>query len=209
MASVFDKKAKSWDDDPAKRHRATVVADAVRASVRPTESTRLLEYGAGTGLVSQCLADHVGPVTLADPSAGMREVIGDKIAAGTLPAGTRVWELDLTDDDVPAEQFDLIVTVMTLHHIHDLAPVLSGFASLLAQGGDLCVVDLEAEDGSFHDSDDDFDGHHGFDRADLADQLASAGFSEVRFEDCHEVEKNGRRFPLFLASCRVADASRS
>jgi hypothetical protein len=84
-----------------------------------------------------------------------------------------------------------------------LEPVLTGFASLLGDGGDLCVVDLEREDGSFHSSDVDFDGHRGFDRTALAAQLKAAGFTDVQFEQCYEIEKEGGRFPLFLAMCAL------
>ena len=86
MGSDFDDKAKTWDDDPAKVDRAKVVAEAIRETVPLHTSTRLLEYGAGTGLVSQSLAGHVGSVTLAEPSAGMRAVMHDKVVAGLLAA---------------------------------------------------------------------------------------------------------------------------
>jgi predicted TPR repeat methyltransferase len=199
----FDDKAKTWDDDPAKVERARVVAEAIRATVPLEPSTRLLEYGAGTGLLSQALADHVGRITLAEPSAGMRSVMVDKVAAGTLPDDVRIWDLDLATGAVPDERFDLVATVMTLHHIHDLAPVLRGFATLLADGGYLCIVDLEEEDGSFHSSDSGFDGHHGFGAAALEELLHVAGFRDVRFEQCHEIEKEGGTYPLFLATAVV------
>lgn len=200
MASTdrFDEKAATWDDDPAKVERARVVARAIRAAVPLDRSTRVLEYGAGTGLVTQGLRDTVGPVTLADTSAGMRDVMLAKIASGAIPDG-RVWDLDLTTGTVPDERFDLVVTVMTLHHIADLATVLSAFATLLAEGGHLCVVDLDEEDGSFHG--DDFHGHHGFDRSVLGSQLADAGFTDITFQDCHELVRDGERYSLFLAVC--------
>src|ERR1700754_2747152 len=147
--SSFDEKAATWDT-PAKTGRAQAVAAAVRRAVALSESTRVFEYGAGTGLVSQELATSVGPITLADPSAGMREVMHSKVATGALPASTRIWDLDLSTDSVPDERFDLVVTVMTLHHIVDLTPVLDGFENLLDGGGHLCVIDLVKEGGSFH-----------------------------------------------------------
>ncbi|WP_370325169.1 class I SAM-dependent methyltransferase [Euzebya sp.] len=203
MPTNFDDRAETWDDDPAKVDRARVVAAAIRASVPLTPSTRLLEYGAGTGLVSQTLAGHVGPITLAEPSAGMRRVMLAKVAAGTLPDDARIWDLDLATGAVPDERFDLVATVMTLHHIPDLAPVLRGFATLLQDGGHLCVVDLEAEDGSSHSTDPGFDGHHGFEVAALQDELRVAGFSDVHVERCHEIEKDGASYPLFLATAVV------
>jgi predicted TPR repeat methyltransferase len=197
--SSFDEKAATWDT-PAKVERARVVAGAVRRAVALSGSTRVLEYGAGTGLVSQELATSVGPITLADSSAGMREVMHSKMAARALPATTRIWDLDLSAGNVPEERFDLIVTVMALHHIGDLTPVLDGFARLLDGGGQLCVVDLVKEDGSFH-RDSDFHGHNGFDTQDLSARLESAGFTDVRIEQIHEMVKNGVTYPLFLAAC--------
>ena len=195
--SSFDERAATWDDE-AKTERARAVASAIRRAVPLAGSTRVLEYGAGTGLVSQALAGSVGPLTLADPSTGMRDVMHAKVATGALPADTRVWDLDLSVADLPGDRFDLIVSVMTLHHILDLAPVLDGFARLLDVGGRLCVVDLVKEDGSFHRGLE-FDGHHGFDTGDLSARLGSAGFTGVRVEQVYDVVKDGATYPLFLA----------
>ena len=193
----FDAKAASWDADPAKVARAAAVARCIAASVPLVPSSRLLEYGAGTGLVTQALRENVGPVTLADASVGMRDVMHAKVDAGAL-VDARVWDLNLEAEPAPNEQFDLIVTVLTLHHIHDLARVLAGFAHLLAPGGHLCIADLEQEDGSFHGAD--FDGHHGFDRTALAGGGEVAGFADTTFTDCTQLEREGRTYPVFLAT---------
>lgn len=199
----FDEKASTWDTDPAKVERAADVARCVAAAVPLRPSTRMLEYGAGTGLVTQALRHEVGPVTLVDTSAGMREVMKAKIEAGALP-DARVWDLDLSvASPPPGESFDLVVTVMTLHHIHDLATVLASFAALLEPGGHLCIADLEKEDGSFHSGD--FAGHHGFERPVLSAALESAGFRYVQFADCTRLLKDGGDYPVFLATCVRAE----
>ncbi len=188
-----------------KSSAAEDVATTIRDAIRLDPSMRLLEYGAGTGLVSQALRASVGPVTMVDTSAGMREVMEHKIAAGTI-TNARVWDVDLATEPAPDEQFDLVVTVMTLHHIPNLEPVLSGFARLLAEGGHLCIVDLEEEDGSFHG--DGFNGHHGFSRAVLGSSLAHAGFTDVGFQRCHQMVRDGVTYPLFLATAVAARADR-
>jgi predicted TPR repeat methyltransferase len=194
----FDEQATTWDADPTKVERATAVAACIAGAVRLDPSMRLLEYGAGTGLVTQALRDSVGPVTLVDTSTGMRDVMLAKIEAGALP-DARVWALDLATEPAPDERFDLIVTVMTLHHIRDLPTVLAAFAELLAPGGHLCIADLEKEDGSFHQAD--FDGHHGFERPVLTADLRAAGFDDVRFADCTSLVRDGATYPVFLATC--------
>lgn len=193
----FDEMAKTWDDDPTKVERARIAAEQILARTSPTPTTRVLEYGAGTGLVSERLAPHVGALTLADPSAGMRAAIAAKVEAGALPAGSRIWSMDLGTDAVPAEQFDLIVTVQVLHHVEQIDTVLAAFHAMTAPGGHLCIVDLEREDGSFHG--DGFGGHHGFDRVELGAQIEAAGFTRVTFEHSYDLEKDGHAYPLFLA----------
>lgn len=198
----FDGLAVTWDDDPAKRERADAVAAAIRAALALDGTQRLLEYGAGTGLVTQALRDAVGPVTLADTSAGMRDVLAAKLAAGSLAGPARVWDLDLETDPAPDESFDVIVTVMTLHHVGRVDAVLAKFVAMLDPGGSLCVVDLDAEDGSFHGHGAEV--HHGFDRSELAGRLAAAGFGDVGIVDCHRMVRDDGTFPLFLAVCRPA-----
>jgi predicted TPR repeat methyltransferase len=196
-ANRFDGLSATWDDDPAKVERAEVVARAIRDAVPLDRSVRMLEYGAGTGLVTQALRDAVGQVTLVDTSAGMREVVEQKIATGAL-TDARVWDVDLDTEPAPNEDFDLVVTVMALHHVSDEETVLARFADLLVDGGHVCIVDLEHEDGSFHGAD--FDGHHGFDRAALAATLARVGFVDVTFQHCHDMVREGVSYPLFLAT---------
>jgi predicted TPR repeat methyltransferase len=196
----FDDRAATWDDDPAKRERARQAAASIRNAVPLASATRVLEYGAGTGLVSQALRPLVGPITLADTSAGMRDVLAQKIASGAL-TDARVWDVDLGTSEPPGEEFDLVVAVMALHHVEDVGAVLARFKALLARGGHLCVVDLEAEDGSFHG--DDFHGHDGFDTGEFAGSITRAGFAGVQVERCGEMTRHGRSYPLFLA---VAEA---
>ncbi len=199
----FDERAATWDDDPAKVERARAVADAISQQVTIDGSTRMLEYGAGTGLFTQAVWEatgSIGPVTLADTSSGMREQMERKVAAGVLP-DARVVDLDLSHGAPSGERFDLIVSVLVLHHIDPLRPVLAAFAELLADGGHLCVVDLVAEDGSFHGEG--FHGHHGFDPAELAGWLGDAGFAQVEVAPCHEIERDGGTYPMFLAVART------
>lgn len=194
--STFDERAATWDDDPNKRERTRRTAARLREFVQLDPQTRLLEYGAGTGLLAEQLRAHVGHVTLAEPSRGMRDVLEDKTSGGSL-AGAEVLDLDLVRDPPPDREFDLIVTLMVLHHIPDLTPVLGGFATLLADGGTLCVIDLDEEDGTFHS--DGFDGHDGFAQAWLAEQLTEAGFTAPHFAPCGHTDKDGRSYGLFLA----------
>jgi len=195
LTPSFDERAATWDD-PEKIQRAEQVAAAMRRAVPLRRSMKALEYGAGTGLLSFCLRDALGPITLADSSAGMRAVAERKIAAAKA-RDMRVIDLDLMRDPVPPGRYDLIFSMTVLHHVPDVPRVLTAFHTLLNPGGWLCHADLDAEDGSFHGPG--VDVHHGFDRATVRAWLTAAGFVDVAVGDCGDIEHGGRRYPVFLA----------
>jgi len=199
----FDDKATRWDDDPKKLERAEAVAAAIREQVPLTPSTRTLEYGCGTGLLGFALQPAVGELVLADSSPGMLSVVEQKIAAGGSDR-VSIACLDLCADPLPNECFDLICSLMTLHHVDEYRGLLASMWELLNSGGYLCIADLDAEDGSFHGSD--FNGHQGFDRQALAGVLKRTGFVDVNFTTVFELVRGEegalKRYPVFLMVCR-------
>ncbi len=201
----FDSRAETWDDDPAKVERAKAVADEIVARVPLSRSMRALEYGCGTGLLSFMLRERLGDVTLADVSEGMLAVAARKIAAAR-DASMRAVKLDFFADPVPPHAFDVIYSLMTLHHIPDTAGILERFRTALATPGYLCIADLDTEDGSFHGAG--FDGHLGFDRGDLAAKARRAGFVSAEFTTAYRLTKavgeEKRTFPVFLMVARTA-----
>jgi ubiquinone/menaquinone biosynthesis C-methylase UbiE len=194
----FDNEAKDWDGLPGRVERANAVAAAMRAQVQLSHKMMALEYGCGTGLLSFALQADLGAITLADSSSGMLDVLRKKIADRAVKNMTPL-KLDLSVDALPSQKFNLVYTLMTLHHIPDTAKILGCFESILLPGGILCIADLDKEDGSFHSHQPDFDGHNGFERAELCAKLERAGFSAIRFSTCYEIHKDERPFKLFLA----------
>lgn len=192
----FDEKAATWDTEPGHVERAEAVARRIAEEVDLDPDMRILEYGAGTGLVSEKLVDLVGPITLVDTSEGMRRVMEDKIAAGRLP-NAEVADFDVTEVDGTVGTFDLVFTVLTLHHMEDTKAALEGFGRLVAPGGHLCVVDLDEEDGSFHGEG--MHVHHGFGRHHLKHLMHEAGFVDVTVSDCHHIERDDGVYPMFMA----------
>ena len=201
--SEFDARAATWDSDPAKLDRARKVADAITREVPDLGRRAVLDYGSGTGLLGFELLPRAASVTFADTSEGMLTVLREKIArAGA--ARAEAIHLDLATEAAPSRRFDLICSLMTMHHVTDLSAVLGAMHSVLSPGGVLAISDLDAEDGSFHGTG--FNGHNGFDRRALESKIRGAGFGPVSyFTPCEvrrEVAGVERTFPLFLAIAR-------
>jgi ubiquinone/menaquinone biosynthesis C-methylase UbiE len=203
----FDERAKDWDSDPKKVHRAKTVAEAIRNAIPLTTDMSALEYGCGTGLLSFALQSELGQITLADTSLGMLNVLTEKIAASGVTNMTPL-RLDLSVDPIPAQPFDLTYSLMTLHHIDDAKGILKKFHALLKPGGWLCVSDLDKEDGSFH-TDGTTDVHLGFERSELQKWVEETGFAGVKFSTAYEIKKDidgvEKTFPVFLLTARKAN----
>jgi ubiquinone/menaquinone biosynthesis C-methylase UbiE len=199
----FDQKAAQWDAKPVRVERALAVADGIKAAVPLSPHMTALEYGCGTGLVSFALQSQLGHITLADSSTGMLTVLREKIAAANIQNMTPV-QLDLITDPLPAARYQLIYTLLTLHHIPDTAKILRAFYGLLNPQGYLCVADLDKEDGTFHE--DEFHGHLGFDREELAAQARQIGFQSIYFTTAFHMIKDvqgvSKDYPIFLMVAR-------
>lgn len=193
----FDAKAATWDT-PEKIERAQIMADAILANSAELDSA--LEYGCGTGLVSLALRGKIKKIVLADISDGMLAVIKQKIQSLQLDNLFPV-KLDLTIETPPADRFNLIYSLQTLHHIPNTQQIIEVFYLMLKDGGRLFIADLDLEDGSFHGEG--FDGHNGFVREELRSLAISVGFRDVKFQNIYSIIKttaNGesRVYPLFL-----------
>jgi ubiquinone/menaquinone biosynthesis C-methylase UbiE len=206
MTTYFDERAKDWDANPMRVERAKTVAKAIRETLPLRPGMTALELGCGTGLLSFALQPDFASITLADTSQGMLDVLAEKIKAAGV-GNMHPLRLDLASDPLPASRFDVIYSLMTLHHIPDTDQILRQCHALTIPGGWLCLADLDKEDGSFHQDTPDFDGHDGFDRESLQRQVEAAGFGEVRFATAFYARKQidglEKTFPIFLmtASC--------
>ena len=194
--ATFDERAREWDT-PERRERAEAVADAIRANVTLTRTTRTIDVGAGTGLLGFALADDLGDLVLAEPSEGMREVIAEKLAASGRTDVTAI-PFDLEAGAPSGEKFDLAISLLVLHHVVDTATALAAIRSLLRPGGRIAIADLDTEDGTFHDADAEDIHHLGFDREALGQLARDAGFVDVEFRTATEIVGDDGTYPVFL-----------
>ncbi len=198
--ATFDERAREWDTQE-RSERAEVVAAAIRANVPLTPTTRTIDIGAGTGLLGFALADDVGDLVFAEPSDGMREVIGEKLAASGRADVTAI-PFDLSTGPPPGKPFDLAISLLVLHHVADTAVALAAIRGLLVPGGRIALADLDTEDGTFHDADAEGIHHLGFDRAALGELARDAGFVDVEFRTATEIVEDDRHYPIFLLLAR-------
>jgi ubiquinone/menaquinone biosynthesis C-methylase UbiE len=196
----FDRKAAEWDKSMMHRHRAEAVAEAIARQIPLNRTMSAMEFGAGTGLLSFNLRKQLGNITLIDSSEGMVKVLREKTQENEQER-MKVIKANLEKENYEDEKFDLIYTLMVLHHVDDVALILGKFNDMLKPGGYLAIADLHSEDGSFHG--DGFTGHRGFDTNELAILLEKHGFGEVSHRTVYTIERPAadesiKKFGVFL-----------
>ncbi len=198
--SEFDSKAADWDMNPMHWERSVAIANEIKMMIPLTREMTALEYGAGTGITSFLLKDHLKEITMMDNSTQMINVILEKISE-TKSDNLKALFFDLESSDYTLEKFDLIFTQMVLHHVGNIDNIINRFYKLLNPGGYLAIADLYKEDGSFHG--DGFQGHKGFDIAEFSDKIARSNFKIMSHGECFVINRRisdteTRQFPVFL-----------
>lgn len=201
----FNRQAAQWDIKPERLRLSEMVAEHLRDRVRlERDRTDMLEFGCGTGNLSILLHPYVRSILAVDAAEAMLGQLAQKVReAGIRNIASRLLDIEHEVRLLPRAGFDLVVAQMVLHHLQEPLKVVAELKKLLRPQGVFCLVDLDREDGSFHDADV-FIPHNGFAREELAQNLERAGFFAVTFSTPFVIEKPGRdglrrEYPLFMA----------
>ncbi|HBE42870.1 MAG TPA: class I SAM-dependent methyltransferase [Bacteroidales bacterium] len=203
----FDIKAAGWDLNLMHIERSEAIAKQIIERIPLKKSMIAMEFGAGTGITSFLLKDHLGEISMLDNSTEMVKIMNEKIIASG-SENLKAIKFDLVKEVWNRNKFDLIFNQMVLHHVDDTAGIINKFFDMLQPGGFLAIADLYPEDGSFHGNG--FNGHKGFDPEELSSLLEKTGFRNITVKKCFEInkqitDKELKHFDLFLmvAECGI------
>jgi ubiquinone/menaquinone biosynthesis C-methylase UbiE len=201
----FDKDAALWDDKPARIKMAREIAETIVGEMNLTPSMDVLDFGCGTGLLTLQLQPFVRSITGVDSSRGMLDVLNAKIKDQNL-TNIKTLFLDIENEGVLKGGYHLITSSMTFHHIKKISNVLDQFYNILLPEGNLCIADLDSDDGEFHENNDGVF-HFGFDRESLSRIIEDAGFLDIKCQTAAKVNKpvqevKIREFTVFLITGR-------
>jgi len=195
MTDLFQEKAQDWDVNDRVKNISMGIGAAILNNVDLNESMQVMDFGAGTGLVTAQVASKVGKVTAVDVSKAMLEKLAAK---NELKGKVEIVCQNIIEKPIETK-FDLIVSAMAMHHVEDTDKMIERFAEHLKPGARLALADLDKEDGSFHPEDVEGVYHSGFDRQAFMEKLEAHGFKDIRFVTAHTVSKEEKNYPIFLA----------
>ncbi|AEG00078.1 class I SAM-dependent methyltransferase [Methylomonas methanica] len=194
MTDLFKEKARDWDTNDIVRSLSLAIGAAIRANVELNATMRVMDFGAGTGLITSQIADKVEKVTAVDVSRAMLDKL---LAKDDLQGKVEALCQNILEQPLSIG-FDLIVSAMAMHHVEDTDKLVACFAAHLKPGGKIALADLDEEDGTFHPADIEGVYHAGFNRAALAAVLSRHEFTDIRFMTAHTIAKDHKFYPVFL-----------
>jgi cyclopropane fatty-acyl-phospholipid synthase-like methyltransferase len=191
---LFENKSKSWDMNSKRVQNAKDISEKIVKNIKLDKSMEIMDFGAGTGLLSYFISHKVAKVVAIDNSLSMLEKFHSK--ADDFFCETEILEKDLSVD-ILDRKFDGIISSMTIHHLKDTFTLLKKMYNMLENDGFIAIADLDSEDGSFH-SDTNGVFHYGFDRESLESIAKEVGFKEIKFELVSTIRKSQAEFTVFL-----------
>lgn len=168
--SEWDDYAAGWDDDPGARAYATAAFSSLLSILEvmgiSLSASRALDFGCGTGLLTERLVEHGCSVTAVDTSTEMLHVLDAKITA-------RGWTNVHTTAEVPSSPstFDLVVCSSVCSFLDDYPETTATLVDLLRPGGVFVQWDWELDEAD--------DEPHGLARSEITAALTVAGLEHV------------------------------
>lgn len=175
----WDDHAATWDDDPAVRAYSQAAFESLRTLSTETgarlRGARVLDFGCGTGLLSEQIAAEHAEVVAVDRSPAMIEVLERKVSERGLGRITPL-ALDLTEDEAGrnpafAQPFDLVVCSSVCAFLDDYPAAVATLARRLGPQGLFVQWDWELDPSA--------DEPYGLSREQVRSALEGAGLAVV------------------------------
>jgi len=193
--SSFDKLAKEWDLNKNRVKNAISFANNLKEII-PLKDKRVIDYGAGTGLITFLINDDAKEVLALDNSKGMLGELEKKIEMADAK-NVKIKLHDIHKDEMP-RGFDIFVSSMTMHHIKSSLLFIKKAKESIKKGGYIAIADLVSEDGSFHSRGNEGVYHFGFDQKEIEKEFEEVGLRPIYNEIVEVVNKGDKSYPIFL-----------
>ncbi|EHH2500230.1 class I SAM-dependent methyltransferase [Vibrio parahaemolyticus] len=186
MAQDWDGLAKNWESNPATEQFAQSVFAQLQ-QLTQLDGIKVLDFGCGTGQLSQLLSPIVKDIVALDASEAMIEELDKKELLNVEPVVDALSRGLVAQHPAFRGQFDLVVASSVLAFIDDVESSLDIAHSLLNEGGYFVHFDWVAE------SEQD-----GFTLSRSENALSNAGFVDVEAKKVFDITSDGQTMSVLM-----------
>ena len=200
--NYFDKVAKEWNT-PKRNSASEEIKEIILNRLegeRDLSKIKVLEIGAGNGILAMLLSKHFYKIDCVDSSLGMREeFLKNK---GEFSADN-VFIYDESFLDNITEKYDFIYSHRVFHHIADVESELKLLKKLITPKGKFYLMDFCTIPAEFHKDFPDFDGHNGFSEEEIRAYFKNTGWKLTNYEIIRHGKKDDIEYDIFLAAGEI------
>ncbi|EJG0185253.1 TPA: class I SAM-dependent methyltransferase [Vibrio parahaemolyticus] len=186
MAQDWDGLAKNWESNPATEQFAQSVFAQLQ-QLTQLDGIKVLDFGCGTGQLSQLLSPIVKDIVALDASEAMIEELDKKELLNVEPVVDALSRGLVAQHPAFRRQFDLVVASSVLAFVDDVESSLDIAHSLLNEGGYFVHFDWVAE------SEQD-----GFTLSRSENALSNAGFVDVEAKKVFDITSDGQTMSVLM-----------
>ncbi|EGQ7826735.1 class I SAM-dependent DNA methyltransferase [Vibrio parahaemolyticus] len=186
MAQDWDGLAKNWESNPATEQFAQSVFAQLQ-QLTQLDGIKVLDFGCGTGRLSQLLSPIVKDIVALDASEAMIEELDKKELLNVEPVVDALSRGLVAQHPAFRGQFDLVVASSVLAFVDDVESSLDIAHSLLNEGGYFVHFDWVAE------SEQD-----GFTLSRSENALSNAGFVDVEAKKVFDITSDGQTMSVLM-----------
>ncbi|HHJ3164403.1 TPA: class I SAM-dependent methyltransferase [Vibrio parahaemolyticus] len=186
MAQDWDGLAKNWESNPATEQFAQSVFAQLQ-QLTQLDGIKVLDFGCGTGQLSQLLSPIVKNIVALDASEAMIEELDKKELLNVEPVVDALSRGLVAQHPAFRGQFDLVVASSVLAFVDDVESSLDIAHSLLNEGGYFVHFDWVAE------SEQD-----GFTLSRSENALSNAGFVDVEAKKVFDITSDGQTMSVLM-----------
>ncbi|TOF43309.1 SAM-dependent methyltransferase [Vibrio parahaemolyticus] len=186
MAQDWDGLAKNWESNPATEQFAQSVFAQLQ-QLTQLDGIKVLDFGCGTGQLSQLLSPIVKDIVALDASEAMIEELDKKELLNVEPVVDALSRGLVAQHPAFRGQFDLVVASSVLAFVDDVESSLDIAHSLLNEGGYFVHFDWVAE------SEQD-----GFTLSRSENALSNAGFVDVEAKKVFDINSDGQTMSVLM-----------
>ncbi|AHJ02189.1 class I SAM-dependent methyltransferase [Vibrio parahaemolyticus] len=186
MAQDWDGLAKNWESNPATEQFAQSVFAQLQ-QLTQLDGIKVLDFGCGTGQLSQLLSPIVKDIVALDASEAMIEELDKKELLNVEPVVDALSRGLVAQHPAFRGQFDLVVASSVLAFVDDVESSLDIAHSLLNEGGYFVHFDWVAETEQ-----------DGFTLSRSENALSNAGFVDVEAKKVFDITSDGQTMSVLM-----------
>ncbi|EGR0623996.1 SAM-dependent methyltransferase [Vibrio parahaemolyticus] len=186
MAQDWDGLAKNWESNPATEQFAQSVFAQLQ-QLTQLDGIKVLDFGCGTGQLSQLLSPIVKDIVALDASEAMIEELDKKELLNVEPVVDALSRGLVAQHPAFRGQFDLVVASSVLAFVDDVESSLDIAHSLLNEGGYFVHFDWVAETEQ-----------DGFTLSRSENALSNAGFVDVEAKKVFDIASDGQTMSVLM-----------